>query len=472
MQQLTRPGVPLNGIAKIEVRKKPRRNRLFYWIAAAIVLVIAIVAALLLRPKAGSHIVTSAVTQQTLVSSVTATGTVNPQDTISVGTQVSGTIQTIYANFNDRVYQGEVLARLDPTPFQATLAQNQAALAQAQAQYEAAVAGAASTQTGVAKAQAALALAKQTLGRDQALLRNGYIAQSQYDTDNANLVADQSALNSAIAQTSQGQGTVAAAQAAVQAAQAQVQQAQINIEHSVITSPVNGTVIARNVSVGQTVAASFQTPTLYTIAKDLGKMEIDLAVGEPDIGSVRAGEPVSFTVLAYPNYTFRGKVAQVRENPTTVQNVVTYDTVVYVNNPRAMLMPGMTANASIQTATANNALVVPLEALAMGSNAGQRAHSSASGPTAASSPWGNTGTAQTQTVVGGTRGAVLVMNGRRPQAVPVRVTLVSGDQAAIVPLNGATLAPGEQVVVSFGSSARAATTTQSQSPARGFGMLR
>jgi HlyD family secretion protein len=471
MKELTRPGVPLNGIAKIEVRQKKSPKRV-YWIVAAVVLIVAIVAALVLRPKAASRIVTAPVAQQTLVSSVTATGTVNPQDTISVGTQVSGTIQTIYADFNDRVYQGEVLARLDPTPFQAALDQNQATLAQAQAQYEAAVAGAASTQTGVAKAQAALALAKQTLSRDQALLHNGYIAQSQYDTDNANLVANQSALNSAVAQTTQAQGTVAAAQAAVQAAQAQVQQAQINLAHSVITSPVNGTVIARNVSVGQTVAASFQTPTLYTIAKDLGKMEVDLAVGEPDIGAVRANEPVNFTVLAYPNYTFRGKVAQVRENPTTVQNVVTYDTVVYVNNPRGMLMPGMTADASIQTATANNALVVPLEALAAGSYAAaQHARGSASSAGAGSSPWGNAGTAQTQTIIGGTLGRVLVVNGRKLQAIPVRVTLVSGDQAAVVPQNGTSLTPGEQVVVSFGTS-RAATTSQTQSPARGFGMLR
>lgn len=467
MKELTRPGVPLNGIAKIEARPKRPRNRI-YWIVAAVVLIIAIAAALLLRPKAGSHIATAPVTQQTLVSSVTATGTVNPQDTINVGTQVSGTIQAIYADFNDRVRQGEVLARLDPTPFQAALDQNQATLAQAQAQYQAAVAGAASTQTGVAKAQAALALGKQTVSRDQALLRNGYIAQSQYDTDNANLVADQSALNSAAAQTTQAQGTVAAAQAAVQAAQAQVQQAQINLEHSVITSPVNGTVIARNVSVGQTVAASFQTPTLYTIAKDLGKMEVDLAVGEPDIGSVRAGEPVSFTVLAYPNYTFHGKVAQLRINPTTVQNVVTYDTVVYVNNPRSMLMPGMTASAAIQTATANNALVVPLEALSIGSRAAARAH----GGTSGSTPWGNTGTAQTQAVVSGSSGRVLVVSGRKLQSVPVKVTLVSGDQAAVVPMQGATLNPGEQVVVSFGASSSGAATTRPQSPARGFGMFR
>ena len=151
--------------------------------------------------------------------------------------------------------------------------------------------------------------------------------------------------------------------------------------------------IARNVSIGQTVAASFQTPTLYTIAKDLTKMEIDLAVGEPDIGSVRVGQSVDFTVLAYPSYTFHGNVAQVRENPTTIQNVVTYDTVVYENNTDGRLRPGMTASASIKVAHADNALVVPLAALSFHTAAQQPRFGPSAAPrgTPASTSWGNTG---------------------------------------------------------------------------------
>jgi HlyD family secretion protein len=322
-------------------------------------------------------------------------------------------------------------------------------------------------------------LAQQTLSRDRTLLHSGYIAQSQYDTDDSNLVAAQTALSTAVvtanqarmqlsaarnqATAGQAQGgaagfqangftkTAAADLAAIDAAEAQVRQASINLSHTVITSPVNGTVIARNVSEGQTVAASFTTPTLYTIAKDLAKMEVDLAVGEPDIGTVRVGEQVDFTVLAYPDRTFRGIVAQVRENPTTIQNVVTYDTVVYEHNPDNSLRPGMTASAEIEVAHADNALVVPLAALSFRAPGQQPPARASAAPraTPSASTWGDTGTAQAPALAAGNLARVTVLDHGQLHAVPVRITLVSGGDAAIEPI-GRSLPLGSQIAVSAG----------------------
>lgn len=520
VKELTREPPSTNGTSP-PARSRARAKHL-YWIAAALVLVAALGIAYVLRPKAGPAIATVPLVRKTLIADVTATGTVNPQDTINVGTQVSGTIQLINADYNDHVHKGQILARLDPTLFQASLDQARGSLAQAQAQWQAAIANTqsassttaaayanaqaaagsvrvaqgsvTSADTNVEKARAALTLAEQTLARDRQLLAAGYIAQSQYDIDYSNHVAATSALNSAIVAASQAriqlavarsqstagsaQGKASASQesalgntaaanlAAIASAQAQVKEAIVNLGHTVITSPVDGTVIARNVSIGQTVAASFQTPTLYTIAKDLTKMEIDLAVGEPDIGSVRVGQSVDFTVLAFPSYTFHGKVAQVRENPTTLQNVVTYDTVVYENNTDGRLRPGMTASASIKVAHADNALVVPLAALSFHTAAQQprvRASATPRG-TPASTSWGNTGAAQNVTLAAGSVAQVTLVDHGNLLAVPVRIMLVSGGEAAIEPV-GQTLAPGSQIAVS-------AATRQTQTPARAPGLLR
>lgn len=504
MDQLTRTTPGQNGTSAGH-RLPGKGGKRIYWIAAAAVVLLGLGLGYALRPKSGPQIVTAPVERKTLVAAVTATGTVNPQDTISVGTQVSGTIQTIYADYNDRVRAGQVLARLDPTLFQAALDQARGSLAQAQAQWESAnsnARGATSTavaayanaaaavqnvavaqaaiqsaDTAVDKARAAFILAQQTLQRDRQLLSAGFIAQSQYDTDSSNLVAAQSGLASAVVTARQArmqlgaaksqstagaaQGSAAASQAtgfaktaaadlaAIAAAQAQVQQAQVNLAHTIITSPVDGTVIARNVSVGQTVAASFQTPTLYTIAKDLAKMEIDLAVGEPDVGGVRTGQAVNFSVLAYPNDTFVGTVAQVRENPTTIQNVVTYDTVVYENNSDGRLRPGMTANASIEVAHTDDALVVPVGALSFRLPTQQRPRTAASaGPRPSpQSAWGNTGAAQTTALTQGSLAQVTVVDHNNLSVVPVRILLVSAGEAAVEPLRG-NLNPGTAVAVS------------------------
>src|SRR5579875_2439791 len=274
-------------------RRPPRLRRPAGWVlvgaSAAIVALLVAMTVWHLRAAASPTYVTVPVTQRSLIQTASASGTVNPQDTITVGTQVSGTISQIFVDYNSPVKAGQILAKLDPTQFEAALAQAQAALAQAQAQASAAGSAAqgqlanvaasqaqaaaqlateqadeaavATAQTNVTKAQAALTLAQQTLSRDQTLLSQGFIAPATVDTDRSNVVAAQSALAAAQASLAQ-----ARAQVAAQAAQAQVQQAELNLQHTIIRSPVDGTVVARDVSVGQTVAASLQTPTLFSIA--------------------------------------------------------------------------------------------------------------------------------------------------------------------------------------------------------------
>lgn len=447
----------------------------------------------LLRAKGGAAFATTPVVRQTLTQSVTASGTVNPQNTVNVGTQASGTISEIYVDYNSRVTKGQVLARLDPSQMQAQLAQAQAGLAQAQAQAgaqsesaQSAVSGIAVAQAAVAsadanvlKAQSSLQLANDTLARDKELIGQGYISQSQYDTDRTAAAGAQSALEAAQAaaaqaraqasqSSSQAAGSAYSAQAqsaAVQAAAAVVQQDRYTMQHGVITSPVNGTVIARNVSVGQTVAASFQTPTLFTIAQNLKKMEVDINVGEPDIGNVAPGDAVSFSVLAYPNRTFNGVVSQVRVDPTTVNNVVTYDVVTLVNNPSNALLPGMTANATIAVKTARNALVVPLQALAYRPTG---VKSMARGGSA--SPWGQTAAGTGGSVQSGDRGRIYVQRAGRAVALPVRIDLVSGAQAAVTPLRG-SLHAGEAVITGTGtgSSGSPHAAAHTGGPAMGIG---
>src|SRR5579883_308486 len=473
----------------------PRR-----WIFAALLLLAGgVLAWILLHARGGASLITAPVTQTTLVSSVTASGTVNPQNLISVGTQVSGTIASIGVDYNSRVRKGEVLARLDPSTLEAQLEQANAALAQAQAQAAQAGASANGASAGVnvasadaaataaalgaakanvGKAQAALVLAQKTEARDAALLAQGYVAQSTVDTDRSNAAQDASdvaAAQAAVAQAqaqdvagnatinenaSTAQSQAASAQAAaanVAAAQAVVRQDELNLEHTVITSPVDGTVVARDVSVGQTVAASLQTPTLFSIAQNLARMELDINVGEPDIGNVKAGDTVSFSVLAYPNQVFRGTVAQVRINPQTLNNVVTYDVVVYAPNPGGKLLPGMTANATIDVASAPNALTVPLAALHARS-------------TAAATPWGATASSTTGGAIApGSTARLYVDRGGKPMPVQVYVRLTNATQAAVEQLGGA-LAAGDPVVIGVNDPHRGSGAPAGRPPMGGAPM--
>ncbi|MCS6987106.1 MAG: efflux RND transporter periplasmic adaptor subunit [Sphingomonadaceae bacterium] len=265
---------------------------------------------------------TAAVVRGDLAETITANGTLNPVGVVNVGVQVSGTVQRLHADFNDRVRAGQLLLELDPRLFRARLAQSEANLARARAELE---------------------LARTNRRRAEELVRRQFLSAQAYD---------------------QAVAAERAARAAVQAAEAAVAQDRANLEFSVVRSPVDGVVISRQVDVGQTVAASFQTPTLFTIARDLRRMQIEAAVAEADIGKVRVGQPVSFTVDAFGTRRFAGTVHQIRLNPTTQQNVVTFTVVIAVDNPDGVLLPGMTATASFRVRDLKDVLLVPNAALA------------------------------------------------------------------------------------------------------------
>lgn len=266
---------------------------------------------------------------------VTATGTVNAVTTVSVGTQVSGTIKRLMVDYNSPVKKGQLLAQIDPANVQAQVDQADANLWSAKANLE--------------KAAVATLDARRTLQRNKELFAQNFIARSDLDTAETN------------AQSAEAQQKVTQAQ--VGQAQAALKIAKTNLQYTNILSPVDGTVISRSVDVGQTVAASFQTPTLFSIAQDLTKMQINTSVDEADIGKIQTGQEVSFTVDAYPDTLFAGKVSEVRNSPTTVSNVVTYDVIIKVDNPQLKLKPGMTANVSITIETRKDVLRISNAAL-------------------------------------------------------------------------------------------------------------
>lgn len=278
---------------------------------------------------------TQKVSRGNIRATVTATGTLNAVTTVLVGTQVSGTIKNLYADYNSYVKKGQLLAQIDPATFEAQVQQAKANLAVAEANVE--------------KAKAAVLDARRALERNKILSGRNLIARSDLDTAETNELA-------AVAQQK-------ASEAQVEQARAALKIAMTNLQYTRIVSPVDGMVISRNVDVGQTVAASFQTPTLFNIAQDLAKMQIDVSVDEADIGRISEGQPVEFTVDAYHDRILKGRAAAIRNAPITVQNVVTYDVVVLVQNREKILKPGMTANVSIITALRDHVLKVPNAAL-------------------------------------------------------------------------------------------------------------
>ena len=317
----------------------------------------ALVAALggffLLRPLFsrgdGIHYVTRPVSYADIAATVSETGIVNPVTQVAVGSEVSGTIRTLNVDFNSKVRKGQVLANLDPTTYQANVDSARANLQLAQANAD-------STEVNVGKMKAQLDLATLTVQRDEPLLTQGLINQNQMDTERT---AAETARQDYLA--SQAQVRVAQAQIAV--VRGQLAQSLYNLSKTVILSPFDGIVMARNVSIGQTVAASLQTPTLFTIATNLTDMQVDTSVDEADVGSLRQGESAQITVTAFPNVVFAGTVLQVRINPTTVQNVVTYDAVVQVHDTSGRLLPGMTAQVTIQVGKKSHVLAVPIAAV-------------------------------------------------------------------------------------------------------------
>jgi HlyD family secretion protein len=322
---------------------------------------------------------------------VSATGTLNPVIMVQVGTQVSGTIEKLFADYNSPVHDGQIIAQLDQASFRAKVAQADASLENARADLknaqanilnvtasiENARAEVANQRANVERVQVESADAKRDLERHRALFERQLIsrseldtAQSTYDTAGAQRNAARAQLEAAEAKLRSAQAQLRSADAQVDKAKAQVsqavaalEQAKVDLDRTIIRSPINGTVISRSVDIGQTVAASLQAPTLFTIAQDLTKMQVDTNVSEADIGNVAVGQSATFTVDAFPNQVFPGTVREIRQAPIVVQNVVNYNTVIAVDNPELKLRPGMTATVSILVARRDQALKIPKAAL-------------------------------------------------------------------------------------------------------------
>lgn len=356
-----------------------------------------------LKPSAEVAYVSAEVGRGAVSPYVTASGTVNPVVTVQVGTYVSGVIQALYCDFNTQVKAGQLCARIDPRPYQVVVDQDTAALSAAKAQ--------------LVKDQASLAYAKLNYERQVNLV--------------AENLASRDAVDLARSSYDQARAQVGLDEATVVQRQADLDAARVNVGYTNITSPVDGTVVSRNITQGQTVAASFQTPTLFLIATDLTHMQVDTSVSESDIGSVKPGNAASFTVEAFPARVFRGRIVQVRQSPQTIQNVVTYDVVVQVENPELMLKPGMTADARIITADVPDALRVPVEALRYWPQMMPKPAQNASMPD-----------------------RVWILRAGRLVSVPVVVGLTDDSYAQI---KQGDLSPGDSVVIGERSSGEAST---------------
>ncbi|WP_448582356.1 efflux RND transporter periplasmic adaptor subunit [Thermaurantiacus sp.] len=348
---------------------------------------------------------TEPVVRGDLAERISANGTINPVTLVNVGVQVSGTVEKLHADFNDRVAKGQVLLELDPRLFRARLLQSEANLARAKAHAE---------------------LAEANRKRAEELLARGFVSGQAYDQAVAN---------------------AAVTAAEVKAAEAAVAQDRANLGFSVVRSPVAGVIVSRDVAVGQTVAASFQTPTLFTIAADLTRMQIEAAVAESDIAKVKVGQEVSFTVDAWGQRRFRGKVEQIRLNPSTQQNVVTFTVVIAVNNPDGALLPGMTATASFSVKDHQNVLLIPNSALAFrpADFDPRTAREAGSGRSAAAGRAGSIRSpAQSEAQEGFPATVFVLGKGGRPE--PRRLRVGASDDDNSIVLTG-DIREGEQVIV-------------------------
>ena len=352
-------------------------KRFFPWFVLIVGLLIIAFIVRQCRMGGAANYQTATVTRGPITQAVTATGTLNPVVNVQVGSQVSGNIAKLFADFNSQVKAGEVVAQIDPAIFQATVTQAEGDLA---------------------SAKAALELAKVTAARTQELFARKTSSQADVDQAMANLHQ---------------------AEANVKIKQGALDKSKADLDHCTITSPIDGVVISRSVDVGQTVAASLQAPVIFAIANDLTKMQIDSNVAEADVGVVKVEQNVDFTVDAFPMQTFHGKVVQVRNAPITVQNVVTYDTVIGVSNPDLKLKPGMTANVSIVVAHRDEVLQIKNAALRY-----RPADATPSEARSTSSPSGARSRGERERR-GGER-TVYVLSGSRPRSVQIKTGISDG----------------------------------------------
>src|SRR6202051_1230949 len=278
-----------------------------------------------------------------------ATGTINAVITVQVGSQVSGTIAKLNVDFNSQVHKGDIVALIDPALFKGALLQATADLKNSEANLAAA-------RANLEKAKSALVQTKADYDRAVGLTKDGVMSTQQLDLAKSNYESANASVDAAAANITQAEAQISLKEAAVTVAQT-------NLDYTVIRSPIDGTVVARNVDVGQTVAASLEAPTIFTIAQDLTKMWVYAKTDESDVGNIKLSKPVNFKVDAFPKDTFHGVVAQVRMNPTMVLSVVTYDTIIEFANPELKLFPGMTAYVTIPVSTAPNVIKLPNTAL-------------------------------------------------------------------------------------------------------------
>jgi HlyD family secretion protein len=397
---------------------------------------------------------TAEVSQGDVVATVEATGTLEAVTTVEVGTQVSGTIKTLGADFNSQVHQGQVIAQLDSSLFDTQVAQERATVARLNAEVQR------------ARVQAEDAQVK--LGRARDLAAKELIAKSDLDA--------------AVSTANAADASVKSAEAQLVQAQASLNQAQVNLSHTVIRAPIDGVVIARNVNVGQTVAASMQAPTLFVLAQNLKEMLVNASVDESDIGKIQTKQPVRFRVDAYPNEIFHGTVSQVRLQPTVEQNVVSYVTVIDVPNPDLKLKPGMTAAVTIETGRADDAIKVPNAALrfrptqeafeALGQKAPEpRQRPDGQSPSARGQQGGSGGNQSRERGDGTQRNAVWVLAQNTLKRVPVQVGISDGTSTAVT---GSDLAPGTRVVTGVTTASATPAAAPAGSPLipagrRGFG---
>lgn len=448
---------------------KQRKVKKWRWALAALIAVVVAATSLYFFNRPTTEYVTARVDRGDIESTVTTTGNLNAVITVQVGSQVSGNILALYADFNTKVKKGQLVALIDPAPFQAAVDQAkatynsaeaavgtaQASLAKSQSDLSSALANVASQKANLVKAQSAVDLGKVEMDRRFILVQQGATSQEDYDTAKATYDQAVASVDAANAAVDAAQASAESARKAVDVAQAQVRQAQataqqdkaalaqaqLNLDHTRIIAPVDGTVESRNMDVGQTVAASFQAPTIFLIAQDLTKMQVDTNVGEADVSAIRLDQPANFTVDAYPGQIFSGTVRQIRQAPINVQNVITYDVVIAVSNPDLKLFPGMTANATIFTSHAANALRIPKAAL--------RFHPR----TAAGTPKGARPLAELQP---GTQQMQIIYVLDHGEAKPVRVKLGISDPNYVQVLEG-PLTEGQELVVGMKGPVASAT---------------
>ena len=431
--------VPVADAAKPGPR---RRARWVPWTSGVVILAAAGLAYGHSRSRAANAVrfETATVDRGRIVSRVTASGTLSAIVTVQVGSQVSGTLKRILVDYNSMVHKGQLIAELDPALFEAA--------------YQQAKANQVAATGNLAKAEAQARDAELQARRSQQLLADKLVAQADFDTAQANADA--------------AKASVDAAKGALEQAKAALHQAQVNLAYTRIYSPTDGVVISRNVDVGQTVAASLQAPTLFVIAQDIRKMQVDTSVAEADIGRIRDGMKASFTVDAYPGETFAGTVRQVRNAPQTVQNVVTYDAVIDVDNTALKLKPGMTANVTFVAADRSGVLRLPNAALRFrpGADVLALAGVEAGKPSGGARRDGGwraaDGGGRAPTGSPGAR-RIFVLSGGKPRAVTVRTGISDGSLTEVV--DGA-LHEGDQVILDV-VAARAAGAGQAQPPVGG-----